>query len=462
MKILIKNGEIITATDHYTADLYIENGTIQVIGKDLHKSYTADKTIDASGLYVMPGGIDAHTHLDMPFMGTKSSDDFETGTAAALVGGTTSIIDFAIQTQGQTMFDAFNQWMERAQGKAVGDYAFHMAVTDFNDKTLPEVEKLMAKGVTSFKTFTAYKGALMLDDRMLFGLMQEVRKRGGIVTVHAENGDMIDDLVKAALAQGNTAPRYHYLTRPAIAEAEAGSRVMDLAHQSDCPLYIVHTTCDEAMERIKRNYLRHQRVYVETCTQYLLLDDSLYEKDGFEGAKWVMSPPLRKKKDQDALWQDLAAGHVHTVATDHCPFNFNGQKDKGKEAFTKIPNGAPGIQHRLELLHTHGVLKNRISLNRFVEITSTAPAKIFGLFPQKGTIAVGSDADVVLFDPKAESVISAKTHKQRVDYSAYEGWKIKGQAATVIKGGRVVYENSKLDVTPGEGRYLARKAFQHL
>lgn len=462
MKTLIRNGEIITATDRYSADIYIENGKIQVIGKELHKFYTADKTIDAGGLYVFPGGIDAHTHLDMPFMGTKSSDDFETGTVAALVGGTTSIIDFAIQTQGQTMFDAFNQWMERAKGKAVGDFAFHMAVTDFNEKTLPEVSQLIAKGVTSFKTFTAYKGALMLDDRMLFGLMNEVKKRGGIVTVHAENGDMIDDLVKTALAQGKTAPRYHYLTRPAIAEAEAGSRVMDLAQQSDCPLYIVHTTCNDAMERVKRNYLRHQRVYVETCTQYLLLDDLLYEKEGFEGAKWVMSPPLRKKKDQDALWKDLAAGHVHTVATDHCPFNFNGQKDKGKEAFTKIPNGAPGIQHRLELLYTYGVLEKRISLNRFVEIMSTAPAKIFGLFPRKGTIAVGSDADIVLFDPRAESVISAKTHRHRVDYSAYEGWKVQGQAVTVIKDGRVVYENGKLDVERGQGQYLARKPFQHL
>ena len=462
MKILIRQGEIITATDRYVADIYVEDGKVCAIGKDLKKAYSADRTLDAGGLLVLPGGIDAHTHMDMPFMGTRSSDDFETGTAAALVGGTTSIIDFAIQTQGHTMLDAFNQWMERAQGQAVGDFAFHMAVTDFNDKTLLEVEQLMTKGITSFKTFTAYKGALMLDDRMLFGLMNEVKKRGGIVTVHAENGDLIDTLVQQALAQGHTSPRHHYLTRPALAEAEAGSRVMDLAYQSDCPLYIVHTTCDEALERIKRNYLRHQRIYVETCTQYLLLDDSLYEQEGFEGAKWVMSPPLRKKKDQEALWKDLAAGHVHTVATDHCPFNFNGQKDAGKSAFTKIPNGAPGIQHRLELLYTHGVLQNRISLNRFVEIMSTAPAKIFGLFPRKGTIAVGSDADIVLFDPKAEGVISAKTHKHRVDYSAYEGWKTKGKVATVLKAGRVTYENNNLDAQKGQGQYLARKPFQHL
>jgi dihydropyrimidinase len=462
MKILIRHGEIITATDRYTGDIYIEGGKIRAIGENLKGLFSVDREIDAGGLYVFPGGIDAHTHMDMPFMGTCSSDDFETGTAAGLAGGTTAIIDFAIQTQGHTMTEAYNQWMERAQGKAVGDFAFHMAVTDFNAKTLPEVAELMQKGVTSFKTFTAYKGALMLDDRMLFGLMQEVQKRGGLVTVHAENGDMIDDLVQAAIKNGQTAPRYHYLTRPAIAEAEAGSRVMDLAHQSQCPLYIVHTTCRDALERVKRNYLRDQRIYVETCSQYLLLDDSLYEKPGFEGAKWVMSPPLRKKDDQEALWASLAAGHIHTVATDHCPFNFNTQKQAGKETFTKIPNGAPGVQHRVELLFSEGVLKNRLTLNRFVEVIATAPAKIFGLFPRKGTIAVGTDADIVLFDPKAKHTISAKTHKHRVDYSAYEGWDVTGKVVTVLKGGNVAYENGKLDVTKGQGQYLTRQAFHHI
>lgn len=462
MKTLIRHGRIITATEDFIGDVYIADGKINAIGADLKNNFPVDKEIDASGLLVFPGGIDAHTHMDMPFMGTRSCDDFETGTAAGIAGGTTMIIDFAIQTQGHTMTEAFNAWMERAKGKAVGDFAFHMAVTDFNSKTLPEVAELMAKGVTSFKTFTAYKGALMLDDRMLFGLMQEVQKRGGIVTVHAENGDMIDDLVQAAIKSGNTTPRHHYLTRPSIAEAEAGSRVMDLAQQSQCPLYIVHTTCRDALERVKRNYLRDQRVYVETCSQYLLLDDSVYEKDGFEGAKWVMSPPLRKKDDQAALWASLAAGHVHTVATDHCPFNFATQKQAGKDAFTKIPNGAPGIQHRVELLFSEGVLKNRITLNRFVDVIATAPAKIFGLFPKKGTLAPGSDADVVLFDPKAEHVISAKTHKHRVDYSAYEGWKVKGKVVTVLKDGRVTYDNGKLDVQKGQGKYLARKAFEHL
>jgi len=462
MKVLIRQGEVVTATDRYVADIYIEDGKIQAIGSNLKALYSVDQEIDAGGLYVFPGGIDAHTHMDMPFMGTRSNDDFETGTLAGLVGGTTSIIDFAIQTQGETMHDAFNQWMERAAGKAVGDYSFHMAVTDFNEKTLPEVAQLVEKGVTSFKTFTAYKGALMLDDRMLFGLMKEVNRLGGMVTVHAENGDMIDNLVQQAVKDGNVDPRYHYLTRPPVAEAEAGSRVMDLSHESGCPLYIVHTTCEEAMERVKRNYLRSQRVYVETCTQYLLLDDSLYEKEGFEGSKWVMSPPLRKKKDQDILWHDLAAGHIHTVATDHCPFNFNGQKDMGKECFTKIPNGMPGIQHRVELLFSEGVVKNRLSLNRFVDVMSATPAKIFGLFPRKGTIAVGTDADIVLFDPKAQHEISAKTHKHRVDYSAFEGWPVTGKVNTVLKDGRVVYSQGKVDVEQGQGQFMKRKPFAHL
>lgn len=461
MNTLIRHGRIVTATSDFIGDVYIEGGKIRAVGESLQNLFSVDREIDADGLIVLPGGIDAHTHMDMPFMGTKSCDDFETGTAAGIAGGTTTIIDFAIQTQGHTMMEAYNQWMERAQGKAVGDFAFHVAVTDFNDKTLPEIAQLMDKGVTSFKTFTAYKGALMLDDRMLFGLMNEVKKRGGIVTVHAENGDLIDNLVQAAVKRGDLSPRWHYLTRPDIAEAEAGSRVMDLAHQSECPLYIVHTTCRAAMERIKRNYLRDQRIYVETCSQYLLLDDSVYEKPGFEGAKWVMSPPLRKKDDQNALWAALAAGHVHTVATDHCPFNFATQKQTGKDAFNKIPNGAPGIENRMELLYSEGVVKNRITLNRYVDITATAPARIFGL-SGKGTIAPGYDADIALLDPNAERTLSAKTQFQKVDYNAYEGWNIKGKIVMTLKGGRVAFENGKLDVERGQGNYLARKAFTHI
>lgn len=462
MKILIRQGQVLTSADHYRGDIYIDNGVICAIGADLSKHYAADQVIDAGGLLVFPGSIDAHTHMQLPFMGTTASDDFETGTLAGLAGGTTAIIDFAIQTQGQRLSDAYNQWMEWALGKAVSDFAFHMAVTDFNERTRPEVAELIAKGVTSFKTFTAYKGALMLDDRMLFGLMKEVKRHGGLVTVHAENGDMIDDLVNQAIKEGNSTPRYHALTRPAVAEAEAGSRVMDLSLESQCPLYIVHTTCEEAMRRVKINYLRHQRVYVETCTQYLLLDDSLYERPGFEGAKWVMSPPLRKKQDQAALWHDLAAGHIHTVATDHCPFNYETQKSMGKAAFNKIPNGMPGIEHRVALMFSEGVLKNRLSLNRFVDVLCTAPAKIFGLFPRKGTIAVGSDADIVLFDPTVKHTISAKTHHQRVDYSAFEGWEVTGQVMTVLKDGCVVYDRGKFSVERGQGKFLARRPFQHI
>jgi dihydropyrimidinase len=461
MKILIRHGRVVTATEDFTGDVYIEGGKIRAVGNDLKGLFPVEREIDADGLLVLPGGIDAHTHMDMPFMGTKSCDDFETGTAAGIAGGTTSIVDFAIQTQGHTLTEAFNDWMERAKGKAVGDFAFHVAVTDFNETTKPEIAELVAKGVTSFKTFTAYKGALMLDDRMLFGLMQEVKRQGALVTVHAENGDLIDDLVQAAVKRGDLSPRWHPLTRPDIAEAEAGNRVMDLAKQSDCPLYIVHTTCRAALERVKRNYLRDQRVYVETCSQYLLLDDSVYEKPGFEGAKWVMSPPLRKKDDQEALWASLSAGHVHTVATDHCPFNFNTQKQAGKDAFNKIPNGAPGIENRMELLYSEGVAKGRITLQRYVEVTATTPARIFGI-PNKGSIAPGFDADIALLDPNAERVLSAKTQFQKVDYNAYEGWNVKGKVVMTLKGGRVAFENGKLDVERGQGRYLKRKAFAHL
>lgn len=461
MKILIRHGRVVTAAEDFVGDVYIEGGKIRAVGENLKGVFPVDREIDADGLLVLPGGIDAHTHMDMPFMGTSSCDDFETGTAAGIAGGTTSIIDFAIQTQGGTLSDAYNSWMERARGKAVGDFAFHMIVTDFNEKVRPEVRAMMDKGITSFKTFTAYKGALMLDDRMLFGLMQEVKKQGGLVTLHAENGDLIDDLVQAAVKRGDLSPRWHYLTRPDIAEAEAGSRVMDLAEQSECPLYIVHTTCRSALERVKRNYLRDQRVYVETCSQYLLLDDSVYEKPGFEGAKWVMSPPLRKKDDQEALWASLAAGHVHTVATDHCPFNFDTQKHAGKDAFNKIPNGAPGIENRMELLYSEGVAKGRITLNRYVEVTATAPARIFGI-PNKGSIAPGYDADIVLLDPRAERVLSAKTQYQKVDYNSYEGWKVKGCVVMTLKDGRVAFENGKLDVARGQGRYLPRKPFTHL
>lgn len=456
--VLIREGTVVTATDTFVADIYVTDEKVHSIGRDL--KVTADKTIDAKGCYVFPGGIDAHTHLDLPFMGTSSSDDFETGTLAALHGGTTSIIDFAFQTQGKSLREGLNAWYERAKGRAVCDYAFHVVVTDFNEKVRSEIQELVEKdGVTSFKTFMAYKGALMIDDRQMIGLMNEAKKHGALVTVHAENGDLADSLIQENRAKGNLAPGFHALSRPEIVESEATGRAIDIAHAGGHPLYVVHMTCEGALNRVREATKRNQKVFVETCVQYLLLDDSLYFQEGFEGSKYVMSPPLRKKKDQESLWNGIEQGLVHTVATDHCPFCMD-QKKMGEKDFSKIPNGAPGIENRMELMFSEGVLKNRMSLNRFVELNCTAPAKIFGLYPKKGTIAVGSDADLVVFDPKVQHTLSAKTHHMRCDYNAYEGWKVTGKTRTVLLRGTVAIENGKAAIGKGFGKYLPRKKFQ--
>ncbi len=452
--LLIKNGIVVTATDIYEADIFIVDEKVQTIGKDLNVS--AAKTIDAKGCYLFPGGIDAHTHMELPFMGTFSSDDFESGTLAGLYGGTTTIIDFAIQTQGDTLTAALNQWHEKAGGKAVGDYAFHVAVTDFNPKTKAEIKTIINEGgVNSFKTFMAYKGALMIDDRQMLELFKELKVHGGMLTTHAENGDLIDGLIADNLAKGNTLPKYHPLSRPEIAEEEASGRVIDLAYQTQSPLYIVHMTCEGALNRVREATKRNQKVYVETCVQYLLLDESLYDQ-GFEGSKWVMSPPLRKEKDRKALWNGIHQNLVHTVATDHCPFCMD-QKKMGEGNFSKIPNGAPGIENRMELMFSEGASPGKISLNKYVELTSTAAAKIFGLFPKKGTIAVGSDADIIVFDPTQDHTISAKTHHMKCDYSAFEGWRVKGKCRTTILRGQVVVDQGKAFVKKGFGQYLARK-----
>ena len=453
MSLLIKNGRIITATDDYVADIFIEGETISAIGKNL--LVKADKSIDASGLLVMPGGIDPHVHLDMPFMGTFSSDTHETGTRAALHGGTTTVIDFVLQKQGHSLKTALDEWNSRALGTAVGDYSFHMAVTDYNDTTKTEIKKMVEEeGITSFKTFMAYKGALMIDDRQMVGLMQEVKKQGGMVTVHATNGDMIDYLVARHRAEGKLSPLYHYLSQPEVTEAEASSRFADMIDYTGCPGYIVHLTCEGALNAVRNATRRNQKIFVETCIQYLLLDASLYEKD-FEGAKWVMSPPLRQKKDQATLWAGINQGLVQIVATDHCPFNWE-QKKMGEKDFSKIPNGHPAIENRMELLFSEGVNKGKITLNKFVEVTSTNPAKIFGMFPRKGTLATGSDADIVIFDPNEKHTISAKTHHMNVDYSAYEGWELTGKVKTVLLRGQVAIDNGKCLVSEGYGKFIKR------
>lgn len=452
MSLLIKNGQIVTATDNYIADIFIEGETIAAIGKNL--SIKADKEIDAKGLLVMPGGIDPHVHLDMPFMGTFSSDSYETGTRAALYGGTTMVIDFILQKQGNSLHAALAEWKGRSDNNCVGDYSFHMAVTDFNDETKKEIKDFIEKeGIVSFKTFMAYKGALMIDDRQMIGLMEEVKKNGGLINVHATNGDMIDYLIAKHRAEGKLSPLYHYLSQPEVTEAEAAERFVDMANYTGCPGYIVHLTCEGALNAVRNATKRNQKMFVETCIQYLIIDASLYERE--DGAKWVMSPPLREKKDQATLWAGINQGLVQVVATDHCPFKWE-QKLMGKDDFSKIPNGHPAIENRMELLFSEGVAKGKITLNKYVEVASTNAAKIFGMFPRKGTIAVGSDADIVIFDPKEKHTISAKTHHMNVDYSGYEGWELTGKVKKVILRGTVAIENNKCLVDKGYGQFIKR------
>lgn len=453
MSVLIKNARIITASEDYMGDLYIEGERIAAIGTNL--PHAADEVLDAAGKWVMPGGIDPHVHLDMPFMGTFSSDNYDTGTSAALHGGTTMVIDFILQTQGKSLHHALAEWQSRANNNARCDYSFHMAVTDFNDATKGEIREMIEEeGITSFKTFMAYKGALMVDDRQMVGLMNEVKAQGGMVTVHATNGDMIDYLVAKFRAEGKRAPIYHYRSQPEITESEATGRFSDMAFHTGVPGYIVHLTCEGALNQVRDAGKRGQKVFAETCIQYLILDASLYERD-FEGAKWVMSPPLREKKDQAALWAGLNQGLLQVVATDHCPFKWE-QKQMGKDDFSKIPNGHPAIENRMELLFSEGVQKGRITPQKFVEVTSTNAAKIFGMYPKKGTIGLGADADLVIFDPNERHVLSAATHHMNVDYSGYEGWEVTGKVKTVLMRGKIAVHDGELRVDKGYGQFIKR------
>ena len=458
MSVLIKNGRIITASEDYIADIFIRDEVIEAIGKDLH--IKAEQEIDASDMLVFPGGIDPHVHLDMPFMGTYSSDNYETGTRAALFGGTTTVIDFILQKQGNSLHAALDEWRSRANNNCVGDYSFHIAVTDFNEETKKEIKQFVEEeGITSFKTFMAYKGALMIDDRQMIGLMDEVKKHGGMVTVHATNGDMIDYLINKHREEGKLTALYHYLSQPEVTEAEASERFVDMINYTGCPGYIVHLTCEGALNAVRNATRRNQKVFVETCIQYLILDASLYEKK--DGAKWVMSPPLREKKDQLTLWAGINQGLVNVVATDHCPFMLE-QKKMGEEDFSKIPNGHPAIENRMELLFSEGVHKGKISLHKFVEVTSTNPAKIFGMFPRKGSIGIGGDADLVIFDPGKKHVLSASTHHMNVDYSGYEGWEVTGKVKTVLLRGKIAVEDGKCLVEKGNGQFIKRKKISQI
>jgi dihydropyrimidinase len=455
---VIQNGTVVTATDTYASDIGITGGKIAAIAQSLPVE-GASKLINAAGRMVMPGGIDVHTHLDMPFGGTTSADDFETGTIAAAFGGTTTLIDFAIQYKGQTLRQAFETWMKKAEGKAVADYAFHCIITELGDAQLEEMGQLVREGVSSFKLFMAYPGVFMLDDASIFKAMSQAAKHGGLICMHAENGGAIDVIVQRALAEGKRAPKYHALTRPTTAEAEATGRAIALAEMAGAPVYIVHLSCNEALEKVREARDRGLPAYAETCPQYLFLSLDNFDVPGFEGAKYVFTPPLREKWHQDKLWQGLAQDTLQVVSTDHCPFCYKEQKELGKDDFTKIPNGGPGVENRLSLIYTGGVHGKRFSPNRFVQLVSTAPAKLFGLYPRKGTIAVGSDADLVIFDPNEEQVISAKTHHMRVDYSMFEGIKVKGIPKTVLSRGRAVIENGKFVGKPGAGEFLRRQTY---
>jgi dihydropyrimidinase len=456
--LLIRNGRVITASDSYEADVYCENGTISAIGKDLpsHR-FTADRTIDAAGQYVIPGGIDVHTHLNMPFGGTTSADDFESGTIAAAFGGTTSLVDFAIQYRGQSMRHALDDWRRRADGKAVIDYGFHMIVTELEDAGLSEMDRMVRdEGITSFKLFMAYPGVFMVDDQTIFRALRRTGENGGLICMHAENGGVIDELVKEALRKGQTAPKYHALTRPSRAEGEATGRAIALAEMARVPIYIVHLSASDALEKVKQARDLGLPAYAETCPQYLFLSYDNYEEPGFEGAKYVMSPPLREKWHQDELWKGLRKNDLQVISTDHCPFCMAEQKELGRNDFSKIPNGAPGIETRLTLVHDGGVRSGRITMNRFVELCSTTPAKMFGLFPRKGTIAVGSDADIVVFDPNRKATLGVKTLHMKVDYNPYEGRTVQGSPSTVIVNGSVVIEGNAFVGRKGAGRFLAR------
>ena len=455
-KTLIRNGTIVNAHQSQKADVLIDGEKITEIGS--FQVEVADRIIDATGMFVMPGGIDAHTHLDMPFGGTLSSDDFETGTRAAAIGGTTTIVDFAIQSKGAKMRDALDTWWKKAENRACIDYGLHMIMTDLGEAGLEDMDSLVGEGVASFKLFMAYPGVLMVDDGTIFKAMAQTAKNGALICMHAENGSVIDVMVQRALAEGKTAPIYHALTRPAIAEAEAVHRAIALAEMAGAPVYIVHLSSEDALNQVREARDRGLPAFAETCPQYLLLSIEKLALPDFEGAKYVFTPPLREKHNLPKLWDGLKRDHLQVVSTDHCPFCFADQKILGKDSFAKIPNGGPGIENRLQLMYHHGVNHNQLSINRFVEIVSTTPARIFGMYPKKGVIAAGSDADIVIWDPEAEYLISSKTHHMRVDYSMFEGFKVKGNARTVLSRGEVIVDGGSFLGKAGRGQYLKRTA----
>ncbi len=457
MRTLIANGMIVTADGSYPGDVLVDGELIAQIGTDLAAAgVTADETIDASGKYVIPGGIDAHTHMELPFGGTFAKDTFETGTVAAAFGGTTSIVDFAVQSKGQALRTGLDVWHAKAAGNAVIDYGFHMIMSDVTEDTLVEMDQLVADGVPDFKLFTAYPGVFLSDDASIFRAMQQTRKNGGLIMMHAENGPVIDVVAAQLVAEGKTDPYYHGVARYPVFEGEATNRVIRLAEAAGAPVYIVHLSVVDALNAVRDARDRGVPAFAETCPQYLFLslDDM---GNGFNGAKFVCSPPLRDKNPNwDELWTGLRRNDLQLVATDHCPFDFHGQKELGRGDFRKVPNGLPAVEDRVDLMHDGGVVAGRLSKERWVDVISTGPAKMFGMYPRKGAIAVGSDADIVIYDPNRKHVISAETHHMNVDYSCYEGRTVQGASDVVMSRGTVVVRNGQFLGRKGHGTFIKR------
>ncbi|GKZ03919.1 dihydropyrimidinase [Paraclostridium bifermentans] len=454
MGLILQGGTIVTDVKSYKADVRIENEKIAEIGADLFKG--GDEIVPINGCYLVPGGIDTHTHFDLDVGTTITADNFETGTKAAIVGGTTTILDFATQSKGHTLSDGLREWHDKSRGRCYSDYGFHMAITDWNDTTSKEMEDMINEGVTSFKMYMAYKDTLQVDDGIIFKALKRAKELGVLIGFHCENGDIISELINEFKDNNQLSPKYHQLSRPSDVEVEATYRLMKIAKTANAPVYVVHLSSKDALEEVKKARLDGVKVYTETCPQYLLLDDKLYDLDGFESAKYVMSPPLRKKADNEALWKALEEGDIDAIGTDHCSFNYKGQKDIGINDFSKIPNGGPGVEHRMGLLYTYGVKEGKISMNKFVELTSTKAAKLFGMYPQKGSIEVGSDADIVVIDPEMKNIISAENQTQNTDYTPYEGYEVDCQFRHVFLRGIEVIKEGKLTVEHPTGKYIVR------
>ena len=452
--VLVKGGRVVTAADDYRGDVLIVGETVTAIGQSLAAG-PGTTVIDAAGKLVIPGGIDPHVHMQLPFGGTVSSDDFETGTRAAAVGGTTSIIDFAIQYHGKTFAQTLDDWHAKAVGRCAIDYGFHLAVTRYEQHHAEEFQAVIASGVPTFKLFLAYPNVFLVDDRTMYRVMRDAGAAGGLTLVHAENGVVIEEVIQDLLAAGKTEPKYHAQSRPPVTEVDGIERALRVAELAGAPVFIVHVSTGAGAEAIRRARAAGQRAFGETCTQYLFFDDSKYDQPDFEGAKYVFTPPLRPAGNSEPLWDALRLGALQEVSTDHCPFFFKGQKELGRDSFTKIPNGGPGVEDRLAVVFD-GAMKHGFSLNKWVEITSTASAKMFGMYPKKGTVAVGSDADLVIFDPERSQVRSAATHATHCDYNLFEGMRVQGVVDTVLSRGKVVVEDGKYVGSAGDGQFLKR------